>query len=219
MARMSRGRRRSREEILRQEMEADLYRRMRPQTLSNMAGEQQIPEDLRRRLLRGRHDVAIPVQEFIDEGAEYYNPSNYQNPDFMFTSNFVVPVEGETDETGDLVYGPAEFGREDNNTEVPTATSNSDRPRTLAAAYNPQKEILTLMFRDGTVYNYYDVQKDLWEYFREQSTKGEFIKSMLDDHPRGQADMTYFPEEVRQQLFILASSMQRARYGNRDKKK
>lgn len=85
--------------------------------------------------------------------------------------------------------------------EIPTATSNFERPRTVAAAYSPQVATLTIIFRDGTFYNYYEVTKEEWEGFRAQPSKGDYIKSVLDAKKRGPADMSRFPEEVREILY------------------
>jgi hypothetical protein len=39
----------------------------------------------------------------------------------------------------------------------PTRTSNPSRPRTLAAGYDGKTDTMTVVFRDGAVYEYYDV--------------------------------------------------------------
>jgi hypothetical protein len=76
---------------------------------------------------------------------------------------------------------------------APTSTTNPERPRTVAAGYrvNPgplqkggarQSDLgtLTVIFRDGTLYNYYDVPVSLWQQFKVAVSKGKFILTYLD---------------------------------------
>lgn len=98
--------------------------------------------------------------------------------------------------------------------ELPTATSKPERPRTLGAMYSRPKEgdeeggTLTLVFRDGTWYNYYGVEPDVWQDFRGRTTKWEFIKNTLDNYSRGPADMRYFTEPERELLYRILRSAQ-----------
>lgn len=72
---------------------------------------------------------------------------------------------------------------------IPTSTTNPQRPRTLSAGYEivvgDQTGKLTVMFRDGTMYNYYQVPPNIWSAFKEAPSKGEFIRKELDSYPRG----------------------------------
>lgn len=72
----------------------------------------------------------------------------------------------------------------------PTSTINPDRPRTAAAGFefNPGSQTegkVTIMFRDGTLYNYYDVPITEWYAFKAAPSKGRFIKtsSHFDGNP------------------------------------
>jgi hypothetical protein len=75
----------------------------------------------------------------------------------------------------------------------PTSTLFPERPRTLAAGYkfNPGSQTvgkLTIMFRDGTLYNYYDVPIALWSTFKAAPSKGRAILSLgLNGYTRGYA--------------------------------
>lgn len=73
-------------------------------------------------------------------------------------------------------------------TEVPTSTTNPLRPRTIAAGYNREAQVLTVMFRDGTLYNYFSVTATQWYNFRRARSKGRFIYTYLDQKPRGLAE-------------------------------
>lgn len=65
-------------------------------------------------------------------------------------------------------------------TENPTSTTNVEEPRTLAAGYDRKNFILTIQFRDGTLYNYYDVPPSIWREFRFAESKGKYMQSGLD---------------------------------------
>jgi hypothetical protein len=92
--------------------------------------------------------------------------------------------------------------------EAPTWTSNPVRPRTVAAGYALDADgdgslgTLTVIFRDGTVYNYYDVPKQVWNYFHTLHTKGLYIKNILDGYPRGRAALTFEEElDIKQNFY------------------
>jgi hypothetical protein len=44
---------------------------------------------------------------------------------------------------------------------------------------------LTVQFRDGTWYNYYEVEPNIWDAFKSAVSKGRFIVAVLDSYPRG----------------------------------
>lgn len=71
-----------------------------------------------------------------------------------------------------------------------TSTSNPDEPRTLKAGYDDENFILTVEFRDGTLYNYYDVPPSMWQEFYYAFSKGIYLKeSGLDNWAnKGPAD-------------------------------
>ena len=58
-------------------------------------------------------------------------------------------------------------------TVVPTSTSNPQRPRTVAAGYDKDEEKITVVFRDGTFYNYYEVNPNEWATFKATVSKGQ----------------------------------------------
>lgn len=62
----------------------------------------------------------------------------------------------------------------------PTSTTNPQRPRTLAAGYNHNDRVMTVMFRDGTLYNYYQVSTTMWNGFKRAFSKGVWIRQNLD---------------------------------------
>jgi len=90
----------------------------------------------------------------------------------------------------------------------PTSSSNPKRPRTVAAGYDPSRKVLTVVFRDGTFYNYYEVGTQMWESFRGAWSKGWYIKRWLDKKPRGMADMSYASARAQEELYRTARTNQ-----------
>ena len=72
---------------------------------------------------------------------------------------------------------------------VPTSTINPNRPRTLTAGFEivvgEETGKLTVQFRDGTYYNYYEVPPKVWEDFKTAISKGRYIEAILNGFPRG----------------------------------
>lgn len=63
-----------------------------------------------------------------------------------------------------------------------TSTTNPKRPRTIAAGYDYPSGTLTVVFRDGTWWNYYKVPLETWDGFKGAVSKGEFLRaSGLDE--------------------------------------
>lgn len=88
--------------------------------------------------------------------------------------------------------------------EAPTATGNPGRPRTLAAAYDRSSQKLTVIFPDGTHYNYYGVSEAAWLGFKNRPSKWEYIKKVLDpNYDRGPASV---PDKTDEMLDQLAGS-------------
>lgn len=90
----------------------------------------------------------------------------------------------------------------------PTSSSNPRRPRTVAAGYDAARKVLTVVFRDGTVYNYYEVGQQMWESFRGAWSKGWYIKRWLDKKPRGMADMSYASARAQEELYRISRTNQ-----------
>lgn len=108
----------------------------------------------------------------------------------------------QASDAADWARGPSRLS------EVPTATSNPARPRTVAAGFDPATNTLTLVFRDGTFYNYYEVSRQEWNTFKELPSKWEYIRNSLDSHPRGEADPSSISAGVRQAIYQVARTAQ-----------
>ena len=99
-------------------------------------------------------------------------------------------------------------------TVVPTSTTNIDRPRTVAAGYDEQEEKITVVFRDGTFYNYYEVTPSEWTAFKSRVSKGQYIYKYLDFKPRGPADVNSISATARKAFYKFSRGAQ-LHYGKR----
>ena len=83
-------------------------------------------------------------------------------------------------------------------TDLPTSSTNSQRPRTVAAGYDASRGVMTVVFRDGTVYNYYKVSPEEWIDFQTSISKGRpwlnkfgpGTPGIFIGKPHGPADMS-----------------------------
>lgn len=57
-----------------------------------------------------------------------------------------------------------------------TSTTDPEKPRTLSAGYDEENYILTIQFRDGSLWNYYDVPPEMWNEFNSAESKGRFLE-------------------------------------------
>jgi hypothetical protein len=84
--------------------------------------------------------------------------------------------EGELDENQSRSAAPISYRV--------NSTINPNRPRTLRAGYDSKTGTLTVIFRDGTWWNYYKVPHSMWEEFRSAKSKGRYLASSgLDQWP------------------------------------
>ena len=107
--------------------------------------------------------------------------------------------------------------------EVPTSTTNPKRPRTVAAGYvieeNETKGKLTVVFRDGTYYNYYNVTPDEWETFKGRQSKGQYILEALNGKQRGPASDANIDPVIRQELYRISRAVQQVAKGRKMNKR
>lgn len=143
---------------------------------------------------------AEEYEEYYDKGGKIFSRQFYE----------VVSLEDE-----DIDYIPGMQGpqnEEDSSpadlTLVPTSTTNPERPRTVAAGYDEDDEKLTVMFRDGTLYNYYEVTRGEWQSFKATKSKGAYIYRVLDFKPRGYADDSNLGRKERDTLYRFARGFQ-----------
>lgn len=172
--------------------------RLNDQQQANML----LPEELRWSFQRGRKSIMEPLEQFGEEYVEKnIDPRGMRSE--IRTQDPAYAIEP----LDDPEYSPAGYSSP-GLYEAPTQTSNPDRPRTVAAAYSPERSVLTVMFRDSTLYNYYDVDLDEWLTFRELSSKWQYIRDHLDYKPRGPASVTDLPADMRAEAYTLARAAQ-----------
>ena len=99
-------------------------------------------------------------------------------------------------------------------TVVPTSTTNPDRPRTVAAGYDKADEKITVVFRDGTFYNYYEVSPQEWQRFKSVVSKGRYIYTYLDSKPRGVANVSSMSAAALKAFYRFSRAAQ-LHYGGR----
>jgi hypothetical protein len=103
-------------------------------------------------------------------------------------------------------------------TDIPTSSTNYARPRTVAAGYNPDTMTMTVVFRDGTFYNYYEVSQGEWINFSSSFSKGkpwlnranknQGSDGLFIGKPRGVADPGSVPPQLREALWRVARTQQ-----------
>jgi len=113
--------------------------------------------------------------------------------------------------------------------DMPTSTTNWRRPRTVAAGYDydadKDKGVLTVVFRDGTFYNYYDVPPSVWIEFHDSFSKGPMLNRKTKNggqamdgkllaYKHGPADMSALSQTAQDFLYKAARTVQ---IYNRDK--
>jgi hypothetical protein len=114
-------------------------------------------------------------------------------------------------------------------TDLPTSSLSASRPRTVAAGYDKNRQLMTVMFRDGTLINYYDISPGDWENFHNSISKGRpWLNRGFPNSPNsrqkadgqfvkgnnfGPADLTNVPANVLEDIYRIARSSQ-VRYKN-----
>lgn len=93
-------------------------------------------------------------------------------------------------------------------TVSPTSTTNPGRPRTVAAGYDGKRRVLTVVFRDATLYNFYGVNNLEWGAFLRSQSKGKHIRLFLDSKVRGAAEVGAVPAAHREMLYKVARTAQ-----------
>lgn len=135
-------------------------------------------------------------------GAQYANNSPMPI-DFQGTRRGGVYASGEAVNTGYV-----DFTGDEDLVQDPTTSTDVNRPRTVAAAYSPDEEKLTVVFRDNTYYNYYEVTETEWKEFKKEYSKGRYILEKLNSKPRGAATMGDVPEELLKYAYLSSRANQ-----------
>lgn len=159
--------------------------------------------------LQGTRGEIFEMVGLMESGrdTQYYNVDEYGNPIGDRYQNYAdVAVDPSLGQYRQYETTMAPL------TDVPTTTSDPSRPRTVAAGYSIEPGSLTgkltVIFRDGTVYNYYDVPPTQWGQFKSWQSKGAYIKAVLDSKPRGVADHSDYSPKVRAEIYRINAMTQ-----------
>lgn len=167
----------------------------------------------------------VDNSEFSPQDPDSYGYliKNYDPSKFESEEEFINYLDGSTS------TAPAML------TDLPTSSTDAGRPRTVAAgyqayvgtkrggtAYEEQKGKMTVMFRDGTLYNYYDVSPGEWQNFKSSISKGapwlnkgfdnpnarQHTDGLFIGKPQGPADISLASEAVRRTILRVARNAQ-----------
>lgn len=150
------------------------------------------------------------VEQGLQNAGQYYNPQTFPG-----TAN-----DEDLAQFGD----ESAFARELVEWDIPTSSTDYSRPRTVAAGYSPNMQdpnngIMTVVFRDGTFYNYYQVSPTEWQSFHASYSKGrpwlnkknskQAGDGLFIGKPRGVAgDMQDINPQIREALYRVARTQQ-----------
>ena len=83
-----------------------------------------------------------------------------------------------------------------------TTSTNPDKPRTRQAGYDYKTNTMTVVFRDGTWWEYRNVPVETWYEFKAAESKGRYLReSGLDSWgDMGPADISAMPRSRRAQM-------------------
>jgi hypothetical protein len=131
------------------------------------------------------------------------NPNKYYLP--LNSYDMGDDVDDEDNPFNELEESP---NRPAELTDVPTSTTNVRKPRTVAAGYDESRSVLTVVFRDGTVWNYDNVTPGQWQNFHASISKG---KPWINEFKFGvgqPADMAKIDPNVQAELYSVARTAQ-----------
>lgn len=164
----------------------------------------------------------------IDESGEDQYRFQSQNKYFDPKSPAVLGKDDEGQDTfdykTDFTSVTPDTARPAPLTVIPTTSSNVSRPYTVAAgweryprqsvAYENSLGTLTCLFRDGTLYNYYDVPHSVWVKFSGAISKGQFLNKnspspeLTLNYRHGPADLSGVSPQTRNMIYSTARAAQ-----------
>jgi hypothetical protein len=158
----------------------------------------------------GAEDVARLKKKMLstDDGEAFYNAFQFNQYDPKNKGD----DEADSEDDGISDDAPAKL------TQLPTSSTNMSRPRTVAAGYDEQRKVMTVMFRDGTIYNYYEVTPGEWSSFSASFSKGrpwlnrrsnsQGSDGLFIGKPRGEADTAGLDSAALADIYRIARTSQ-----------
>jgi len=172
-------------------------------------------------------DPSVREVRYDDSGnlvPKFYSPKSLGDYAGFVTETYDVDDDGNSlTRLTDFDAVSPDTARPAPLTDIPTSTTNFKKPYTIAAGWEryPRQSVayanslgtLTLMFRDGTLYNYYDVPHSVWIGFRSSISKGTFVNRhapdpKLNKYRRGPADVSLVSSPVRDSIYARARQAQ-----------
>lgn len=111
---------------------------------------------------------------WVSQGYKQNHPVHSGGTEY-YERDYADEFEGELEH----LEGTARRGGNVPITVNPTNTSNPGRPRTLAAGYDGLTHTMALVFREGAVYEYYDVTPAQWQRLKRSASPGRFLNRVL----------------------------------------
>jgi hypothetical protein len=133
-----------------------------------------------------------------------------KRPDTPTWEQIEDSVQGQVDKWGNWLDELIGEGNEKNDRDFEvslprmeaTTSSNPSKPRTLQAGYDYKTKTMTVVFRDGTWWEYKEVPVDMWSGFKVADSKGRYLRSSgLDSWGNmGPANIADMPRHRRVQM-------------------
>jgi hypothetical protein len=151
-------------------------------------------------------------------GAGAYLRDNYdQDPNAGYVNSYVEQFGVSALQAAEEAAGGSKVAFTE--WDVPTSSTNYARPRTVAAGYDEKTQVMTVVFRDGTFYNYYEVSPTEWEAFHASYSKGspwlnkknsnQAGDGLFIQKPRGEVtDLEDMDPRIREALYRVARTQQ-----------
>lgn len=137
--------------------------------------------------------LGLTAQELADY---YYDPKSFE-----YYESDSYGGTGEIRDVGSAVL-----------TDIPTSSTNAKRPRTVAAGYDEETQTVTVIFRDGTAWNYYGVPEAAWLKFSQSITKGQFLNNAATNRGRGPGDLLTYDGHGPADISALSPKAQQELY-------
>jgi hypothetical protein len=188
-----------------------------------LGAEYNLPQGLGtdRRFLYGKqmNRIFTDATNAADQAMGYSNAGLFYNPTSYDISQTATPDQIEA-----AGGSQSAFTNDFVEWDIPTSSTNYQRPRTVAAGYSPNPNdpsqgTMTVVFRDGTFYNYYEVSPSEWAAFHSSFSKGrpwlnpknskQASDGLFLSKPRGDAgDMQDLDPRIREALYRVARAQQ-----------
>ena len=107
------------------------------------------------------------------QGYQSRHPQHSDETEFYVRGRDDAEAKFEEQDTEEQRGGPVRIS------VAPTKSSNPGRPRTRAMGYDYGTDTLRVVFREGAVYDYFDVTTAQWWRMRRSASPGRFINRVL----------------------------------------